>query len=112
MYSVGSFRPFLLKGIDPKQRVLSIPLDVLSSDGPGGPALIGSRMAKEARVKPDDLATIRWRDGFGTFDAEEVRIARVIDTMVQTIDSGQVWLPLERLQRMARMKDEATVVVL
>ena len=112
MYSGGSFRPVLLKGIDPKQRVLSIPLDVLSSDGPGGPALIGSRMAKEARVKPDDLATIRWRDGFGTFDAEEVRIARVIDTMVQTIDSGQVWLPLERLQRMARMKDEATVVVL
>jgi putative ABC transport system permease protein len=35
----------------------------------------------------------------------------VMNTSVQTVDSGQVWLPLDRLQRMARMNGEATLVV-
>jgi ABC-type antimicrobial peptide transport system permease subunit len=34
-----------------------------------------------------------------------------MSTSVQTVDSGQVWLPLDRLQRMARMTGEATMVV-
>lgn len=111
MYSGGSFRPVLLKGIDPAQRVLSLAADVLV-DSPGtSPALIGTRMAKDAGLKEDDLATVRWRDAAGTFDAEEIRIARVMSTSVQTVDSGQVWLPLDRLQRMARMNGEATLVV-
>ena len=111
MYSGGSFRPVLLKGIDPGQRVLSLPADVLV-DSPGtSPALIGTRMAKDAGLKDGDLATVRWRDAAGTFDAEEIRIARVMSTSVQTVDSGQVWLPLDRLQRMARMNGEATLVV-
>jgi hypothetical protein len=68
-------------------------------------------MAKDAGLKADDLATVRWRDAVGTFDAEEISIARVMNTSVQTVDSGQVWLPLDRLQRMARMTGEATMVV-
>ena len=44
----------------------------------------------------------------GTFDAEEIRIAHVMSTTVQTVDSGQLWLPLDRLRRMARMDGEAT----
>jgi ABC-type lipoprotein release transport system permease subunit len=111
MYSGGSFRPVLLKGIDPGQRVLSLPADVLVDAAGSSPALIGTRMAKDAGLQVDDLATVRWRDAVGTFDAEEVRIARVMSTSVQTVDSGQVWLPLDRLQRMARMTGEATMVV-
>jgi ABC-type lipoprotein release transport system permease subunit len=111
MYSAGSFRPVLLKGIDPKQRVLSLPVDVLAHTGDTGPALIGTRMAREAGLKPEDVATVRWRDAIGTFDAEEIRIDRVMNTSVQTVDSGQVWLPLDRLQRMARMNGEASLVV-
>ena len=68
-------------------------------------------MARDAGLKADDLATVRWRDAVGTFDAEEISIARVMSTSVQTVDSGQVWLPLDRLQRMARMNGEATLVV-
>src|SRR5229473_212875 len=111
MYSAGSFRPVLLKGIDPNQRVLSLPVDVLAHAGDMGPALIGTRMAREAGLKPEDVATVRWRDAVGTFDAEEIRIDRVMNTSVQTVDSGQVWLPLDRLQRMARMNGEASLVV-
>lgn len=112
MYSSGSLRTVLLKGIDPKQRVLTLPVDMLTDAGGTAPALIGTRMAREARLKTDDVATVRWRDAVGTFDAEEVRIARMMNTSVQTVDSGQVWLPLDRLQRMARMSGEATLVVL
>jgi putative ABC transport system permease protein len=111
MYSAGTFRPVLLKGIDPKQHLLSMPTDVLAEGNGIGPALIGSRMAREAGLKAEDVATVRWRDVVGTFDAEEIRIARVMNTTVQTVDSGQVWLPLERLQRMARMSGQATLVV-
>ena len=35
-----------------------------------------------------------------------------MSTTVQTVDSGQLWLPLDRLQRMARMEKEATWIVL
>jgi ABC-type lipoprotein release transport system permease subunit len=112
MYSKGSLRPVLLKGIDPAQRVLSIPADVLAAADGAIPALIGTRMAAEAGLKAGDLATVRWRDAKGTFDAQDVRIARVMSTSVQSIDTGQVWLPLEALQRMARMGGEATLVVL
>jgi ABC-type lipoprotein release transport system permease subunit len=111
MYSAGSFRPVLLKGIDPNQRVLSLPADVLADSRGPGRALIGTRMAREAGLKAEDVATVRWRDALGTFDAEEIRIARVMNTSVQTVDSGQVWLPLDRLQRMARMNGEASLVV-
>src|SRR5215510_14190593 len=111
IYSAGSFRSILLKGIDPKQHVLSLPVDVLADSRGTGAALIGARMARETGLKVDDVATVRWRDAQGTFDAEEIRIARVMNTSVQTVDSGQVWLQLDRLQRMARMNGEATLVV-
>ena len=74
--------------------------------------LIGSRMARDTGLKVGDLATVRWRDARGTFDAQEVRIAQVMTTTVQTVDSGQLWLPLDRLRRMARMEGEATWIVL
>ncbi|HEV8317087.1 MAG TPA: FtsX-like permease family protein [Vicinamibacterales bacterium] len=112
IYSAGTFRSILLKGIDPNQHVLSLPTDVLADSPGSGPALIGTRMAREAGLKVADVATVRWRDAVGTFDAEEIRIARVMNTSVQTVDSGQVWLPLDRLQRMARMNGEASLVVL
>ena len=39
-------------------------------------------------------------------------IAQIMTTTVQTVDSGQLWLPLDRLRRMARMEGEATWIVL
>jgi ABC-type lipoprotein release transport system permease subunit len=112
MYSGGSFRPVLLKGIEPNQSVLSLPTAVLAGTGGEVRALIGSRMAREAGLRAGDGATVRWRDARGTFDAEEVRIVQVMTTTVQSADSGQVWLALDRLRRMARMEGEATWIVL
>ena len=112
MYVGGNFRPVLLKGIEPSQKVLALPTAVLDGAGTEAPALIGSRMARDTGLKVGDVATIRWRDARGTFDAQEVRIARVMSTTVQTVDSGQLWLPLDRLRQMARMDGEATWIVL
>lgn len=112
MYVSGSFRPVLLKGIEPSQHVLALPAAVLDGTGAEPPALIGSRMAKDTGLKVGDVATVRWRDARGTFDAQEVRIAHIMSTTVQTVDSGQLWLPIDRLRRMARMEGEATWIVL
>ena len=107
----GANRPVVLKGIDPHQTVLSLPTAVLAEAGTEAPALIGTRMARDTGLKVGDLATVRWRDARGTFDAEEIRIVQVMNTSVQTVDVGQIWLPLERLRRMARMESEATLIV-
>lgn len=113
LYAGGNLQPVLMKGIDPAQRVLSIPASALSeAAGSLPPALIGSRMARDTGLKVGDTATIRWRDARGTFDATEVRVAHIMSTTVMTVDSGHVWLPLDALRKMARMEGEATFVVL
>jgi putative ABC transport system permease protein len=112
VYSGGGFRPVLLKGIDPGQGVLSLPTTLLAGTSGEVPALIGMRMARDTGLKVGDVAVVRWRDARGTFDAEEIRIVQVMSTTVQTVDSGQLWLPLDRLRRMARMEGEATWIVL
>jgi len=112
MYAGGNLRSVLLKGIEPSQRALSLPTSVLTTTEGEAPAVIGTRMARDSGLKVGDRATIRWRDARGTFDAEEVRIVHVMNTSVQTVDSGQLWLPLDRLRRMARMEGEASLVVL
>lgn len=113
LYAGGDLQPVLMKGIEPTQRVLSIPSSALADNaGSLPPALIGSRMARDTGVKVGDTATIRWRDARGTFDATEVRVAHIMSTTVTTVDNGQMWLPLEVLRKMARMEGEATLVVL
>jgi ABC-type lipoprotein release transport system permease subunit len=112
MYAGGNLRPVLLKGIDPTQHALALPTSALAAPGTEAPALIGTRMARDASLKVGDLVTVRWRDARGTFDAEEVRIVHVMNTSVQTVDSGQLWLPLDRLRKMARMEGEASLIVL
>jgi ABC-type lipoprotein release transport system permease subunit len=118
IYPEGRFQTVLLKGIDPSQKVLSIPSSLLSpsmgvtgSDA-GIPAIIGSRMAKSTGLKKGDEITVQWRDVHGTFDAKDVTIVDVFRTTVQEIDNEQIWIPLGRLQQMTGMPGQATMVVL
>lgn len=111
IYPGGRIQNALLKGIDPEQKILTIPSLSLKQSGPELPALIGSRMAKSASLKTGDTVTVRWRDADGTFDAKDLQIVQVMSTSVQTIDVGQVWIPLQELQKMAGMENEATIVV-
>jgi putative ABC transport system permease protein len=112
IYPEGRFRTILLKGIDPRQKVLSIPSSLLTGDQGIIPALIGSRMAKATGLQKGDQLTVQWRDVHGTFDARDVSIVEVMKTSVQDIDNEQIWIPLDRLQSLAAMPGHATIVVL
>ena len=114
IYPEGRLYTVLVKGIDPAQTILNIPTSFLSTPTSGGevPVLIGDRMAKTTGLKKGDSFTLQWRDARGTFDALDATVAEVFSTTVQTIDSGQIWVPLARLREMTGLPGEATFVVL
>jgi len=107
----GRIVPATLQGIAPNQNILSIPSNELSVQSDAIPAVIGTRMAKSARLAAGDFLTIRWRDANGTYDATDVQIVHIMRTTVSVIDAGKVWIPLETLQEIADMPNEATIVV-
>ncbi len=112
IYPQGRIKPVLLKGIDPGQKILSLPSQSLERDADALPAFIGTRMAKSSGLKTGDLVTVRWRDASGAFDARELQIVEIMSTPAQSVDIQQVWISLERLQEMTDSGKEATLVVL
>jgi len=111
IYPEGRVQSVLIKGIEPGQRVLGIPTAKLDAEGTELPILIGKRMAKSNSLKIGDYLTIRWRDAKGTFDAIEGKIVEIMNTLVPTIDSRQLWVSLKDLQKMSRLDNEATMIV-
>ena len=67
-------------------------------------------MATDNGLKEGDIITLRWRDVHGTFDAGDMKITGIFDTDVPTVDMGQIWVPLDRLQKMMGMPGEATII--
>lgn len=112
IYPAGRMQTAQLKGIEPSQTILNIPSNSLASAEDELPVLIGKRMAKSKNFHIGDYVTIRWRDMHGTFDAVEGKIVHVMNTQVPSIDSGNLWVPLEKLQKMTVMENEATIVVI
>ncbi len=111
IYPDGRIKSVLLKGIDPQQNILKIPAASLDVDIPEIPAVIGARMAKSTKLKVGDYVTVRWRDANGTFDAQDIKIVNIMKTDVPSIDNAQLWIPLDRLQKMLQLGDEATLLV-
>jgi putative ABC transport system permease protein len=111
IYPEGRIQNVILKGIDPDQKILALPSTQLKQNGDEIPAIIGTRMAKDNKLKVGDLVTVRWRDVNGTFDAADAKIVSIFKTNVSSIDNAQMWIPLKRLQSMMGMPDEATIVV-
>lgn len=111
IYPEGRIKTILLKGIPPAQDILDIPTEALGTADENIPAVIGTRMAKSAKLEQGDFITVRWRDAQGTFDAADVRIAAIMHTSVTTVDNNQIWLPLDKLQSMTGMPGEATIIV-
>lgn len=111
LYPSGRMQSILVKGIDPSQKLLSVPSTLLETGNDDIPAIIGSTMAAGTKLKKGDLVTLRWRDKNGAFDASEIRIAGIFQTNVPTVDGSQVWIPLEKLQQMLLMPGEATLLV-
>ncbi len=112
IYPNGRIRAVIIKGIIPEQSILSLPSQFLSTRDEELPVLIGTRMANSTGLKVGDNLTLQWRDVNGMFDARDATIVQVMKTSVPTIDNGQIWIPLNRLQRMTNMPDEATIIVI
>jgi ABC-type lipoprotein release transport system permease subunit len=112
IYPGGRIQSVLIKGIDPAQNVISLPSRFLGRSSTAVPALIGGRMAAAAGLGVGDFVTLRWRDAGGTFDARDIEIVEIMRTTVQTVDQGQVWIPLDVLRELTRMPGEATLAVL
>jgi len=112
IYPEGRMLPVLIKGISPEQQIVSLPTGILSGyAGEAIPALIGVGRAKTAKLKVGDTFPVRWRDARGTYDADEAEVVSIMNVENFQVDRGQVWVPLERLQRMVELPGEASYVV-
>lgn len=112
IYPEGRLHTILMKGIDPAQRIVTLPTQFLDQEGEELPVLIGTRMAKNTGLKVGDTVTVRWRDALGTFDARDAKIVQVMKTSVPTVDQAQIWVPLDKMQSLTRMKNEASLIIL
>lgn len=112
IYPEGRIMSILLKGIDPAQRVSELPTEKLTEEYEAIPAIIGTGMARTARLNTGDYLMVRWRDVNGTFDAAELLIVDIFRCDVPAVDNGQIWIPIEKLQEMTQMPGEATLLVL
>ncbi len=111
IYPEGRMMGIMLKGIDTRQKILSLPSDLLDPEADEITAIVGTRLAKSAGLETGDYLLIRWRDVHGTFDATEVKIVGIFKTAVPAVDMGQVWISLTKLQQITGMPGEATLVV-
>ncbi|MGD2295353.1 MAG: FtsX-like permease family protein [Candidatus Aminicenantes bacterium] len=112
IYPEGRPHTIVMKGIDPAQDVVNLPTRFLDQKDEDLPALIGTRMAKNAGLKKGDTVTVRWRDALGTFDARDAKIVQIMKTSVPTVDKAQIWVPLDKMQSLTRMENEASLVIL
>ena len=113
IYPNGKVRSVLIRGINPGQKILTLSTSELENrEGIDYPAFIGKRMAERNNLSVGDLVTLRWRDANGVFDAREVEIVHIMNTVVQTVDQGQLWLPLSTVQKMLNIPGEATLIAL
>lgn len=112
-YPQGRIFPAILKGIPPDQNILELPFEHLEQNSPRGtiPAMIGRGMAKRSRLSEGDMITVRWRNSRGAFNAADLAIVDIFDSKVPSMDQGQIWLPLERLQKMNLSPNHATVII-
>ncbi|MDR2428233.1 MAG: FtsX-like permease family protein [Candidatus Margulisbacteria bacterium] len=100
-----------LNGIKIDQTAVDIPTKLLSKTSYALPAIIGDAMAKSAGLREGDTAVLRWRDARGAYDADEIEIVAVLNTQINAIDQGQVWIALDRMQKMTGLPDAATLVI-
>ena len=111
IYPEGRMMGAMLKGIDIRQNLLSLPTDKLDPDSKEITAIVGTRLAKSAGLEVGDYLLVRWRDSNGTFDATDVKITGIFHSAVPAVDQGTVWIPLTTLQRITGMPGEASMVV-
>jgi len=113
IYPQGRMQPVVVRGIPPEQQLLKIPAEILAeNDDFALPALIGKSMARSSRLQEGDIITMRLKDAAGSFNALDLRIAKIMDSPVAGIDAGNVWIALENLQEVKGLPGNASIIVI
>ncbi|MEE2987892.1 MAG: FtsX-like permease family protein [Nitrospinota bacterium] len=106
--------PVQLRGINMEQTLLDLPLDGLKKFDrePGDliPLVVGTQMAKKAKLKKGDSIVLKWRDRFGVIDARDILVVDVADIVNPRVDVGVLWLRLDHLRAMTRREGEVSWV--
>ena len=111
IYPNGRIMPVIMKGISPEQTIVNMPTQMLVTiDETAIPVMIGTGMAKDAKLEVGDSFTIRWLDADRTYDADEGTVVHIMETENFKLDMGHIWIPLEKAQTMLAMEEEATYV--
>ena len=111
IYPNGRIMPVIMKGISPEQTIVNMPTQKLvTNDETAIPVMIGTGMAKDAKLEVGDSFTIRWLDVDRTYDADEGTVVHIMETENFKLDMGHIWVPLEKAQTMLAMEEEATYV--
>ncbi len=111
IYPDGRMQSVLVKGISTKNNVTALPTDMFIENDQEATAIISTVMARNAKLAKGDYVVLRWRDVHGTFDAVDIKIAGVFDCDVPSVDAGQIWIPLAKLQDMMGTPNEATILI-
>ena len=111
IYPNGRIVPVIMKGITPEQTIVNMPTHALSNDNETTiPVMIGTGMAKDAKLELGDTFTIRWLDANRTYDADEGTVVHIMETENFKLDMGHIWVPLKKAESMLEMKNEATYI--
>ena len=111
IYPNGRIMPVIMKGIAPEQAIVNMPTHALANhNGSFIPVMIGSAMAKDAKLKLGDSFTIRWLDADRTYDADEGTVVHIMETENFKLDAGHIWVPIDVARSMLEMDNEATYV--
>lgn len=111
IYPEGRMQGVLLKGIRPDQKLLKIPTAKLNTHSEEIPVVLGAFMARQTKLKINDVVTLRWRDKNGTFEAADIRVVDIFKTSIPTVDNGSLWVPLDRLQKMTLNEECANLLI-
>jgi len=111
IYPEGRMQSVLLKGIRPDQKLLKIPTQKLNVKSDEIPVILGAFMARQTKMKMNDIVTLRWRDRNGTFEAADIRVVGIFKSSIPTIDNGILWIPLDRLQQMTLQANCANLLI-
>ncbi len=109
IYPQGRMQSVTIIGINPDQDIFMLPSHKLDTISDAIPAIIGSIAARNMNLGIGDHATIRWRDVKGMFDAADIVITDIFSCNVPTVDAGKIYIPLQKLQSMSGLGNEATL---
>jgi len=111
IYPQGRIQTIRIKGINPSQKLFSLPSHKLDTVlGDAVPAIIGTMMARNTDLRAGSRVMLQWRDANGAFDASDIVITGLFSVNVPAVDVGQIYLPLDKLQQMLGIPGEATIL--